>query len=120
LLSSPLDTQPPEVQEALQSLLSTAMHKAGKFALLNLAGGFAAKRTLLVTAIPRYQKTNHPKRPVIKLPTMELAKLTRSLFGQRQPRRTFAVAKGGESWYTMLSSQRELQSYGGGSLCCNN
>jgi hypothetical protein len=59
----------------------------GKFELLNVAGGFPAKRTLLVTAIPRCQKTSHPKKPAIKLPTMELAKLTRSLFGQGQPRR---------------------------------
>jgi hypothetical protein len=45
------------------------MHEAGKFEFLNLAGGFPAKRTLLVTAIPRCQKTSHPKRPAIKLPT---------------------------------------------------
>ena len=63
------------------------MHEAGKFELLNLAGRFPAKRTLLVTAISRYQKTSHPKKPAIKLPTMELAKLTTSLFSQRQPRR---------------------------------
>ena len=59
----------------------------GKFEFLNLAGGFPAKRTLLVTAISRCQETNHPKRPAIKLPTMELTKLTKSLFSQRQPRR---------------------------------
>jgi hypothetical protein len=68
------------------------MHEAGKprlgkFELLNLAGGFPAKRTLLATAIPRYRKTTHPKKPAIKPPTMELAKLTKSLFSQRQPRR---------------------------------
>jgi len=77
--------------EAFQCLLATAMHKGGnpcfgKFELLNLAGGFPAKRTLLVTAISRCQKTSHPKKPAIKLPTMELAKLTTSLFSQRQPR----------------------------------
>jgi len=60
------------------------MHEAGKFEFLNLAGGFPAKRTLLVTAIPRYQKTTHPRKPAIKLPTMELPKLTKSLFSQRQ------------------------------------
>jgi hypothetical protein len=36
------------------------MHEAGKSELLNLAGGFPAKRTLLVIAIPRCQKTSHP------------------------------------------------------------
>ena len=81
------DTQPPEVQEAFQFLLASAMHKAGKFELLNLAGGFPAKRTLLVTAVSRCRKTSHPKKPAIKLPTMELTKLTRSLLSQRQPRR---------------------------------
>ena len=70
--------------------------------LLNLAGGFPVERTLLVTAISRYQKTVHPNRPAIKLPTMELAKLTQSLFSQRQPRSvTFAVAKRGEICYTI-------------------
>jgi hypothetical protein len=59
-----LDTQPPKVQEAFQFLPATAMHEGGnprfgKFALLNLAGGFPAKRTLLVTAISRCQKTSH-------------------------------------------------------------
>jgi hypothetical protein len=58
------------------------MHEAGKFEFLNLVGGFPAKRTLLVTAISRCQKTSHAKRPAIKLPTMELAKLTQSLFSQ--------------------------------------
>jgi hypothetical protein len=58
--------------------------RLGKFELLNLAGGFRAKRALLVTAILRYQKTTHRKKPAIKLPTMELAKLTQSLFSQRQ------------------------------------
>ena len=85
--ASLLDAQSPEVQEAFQFLLATAMHEAGKFELLNLARGFPAKRTLLVTAISRYQKTSHPKKPAIKLPTMELLKLTKSLFSQRQPRR---------------------------------
>jgi hypothetical protein len=60
------------------------MHETGKFELLNVAGGFPAKRPLLVTAISRYQKTIHPKSPAIKLPTMELPKLTKSLFSQRQ------------------------------------
>ena len=32
-----LDTQPPEVQEAFQFLLATAMHEAGKFEFLNVA-----------------------------------------------------------------------------------
>jgi len=32
-----LDAQPPEVQEAFQFLLATAMHEAGKFELLNVA-----------------------------------------------------------------------------------
>ncbi len=31
-----LDAQPPEVQEAFQFLLATAMHEAGKFELLNV------------------------------------------------------------------------------------
>jgi hypothetical protein len=84
-----LDAQPPEVQEAFQFLLATAMHEGrnprlGKFELLNLAGGFPAKRTLFVTAISHPQKTSHPKKPAIKLPTMELAKLTTSLFSQGQ------------------------------------
>jgi hypothetical protein len=79
-----LDTQPPEVQEAFHFLPAIAMHEAGKFELLNVAGGFPAKRTLLVTAISRYQKTINPKNPAIKLPTMELPKLTKSLFSQRQ------------------------------------
>jgi len=35
--ASLLDTQPPEVQEAFQFLLATAMHEAGKFELLNVA-----------------------------------------------------------------------------------
>ena len=35
-LASLLDTQPPEVQEAFQFLLATAMHEAGKFELLNV------------------------------------------------------------------------------------
>jgi len=35
--ASLLDTQPPKVQEALQFLLATAMHEAGKFELLNVA-----------------------------------------------------------------------------------
>ena len=34
--------------------------RVGKLELLNLAGGFPAKRTLLITAIPRRQKTSHP------------------------------------------------------------
>jgi hypothetical protein len=34
-LTSLLDSQPPEVQEALQFLLATAMHEGGKFGLLN-------------------------------------------------------------------------------------
>jgi hypothetical protein len=49
-----------------------------------LRAGFPAKRTLLVTVISRYQKTIHPQNPAIKLPTMELPKLTKSLFSQRQ------------------------------------
>jgi len=32
-----LDAQPPEVQEAFQFLLATAIHQAGKFELLNVA-----------------------------------------------------------------------------------
>ena len=32
-----LDAQPPEVQEAFQFLLATAMHEAGKFELVNVA-----------------------------------------------------------------------------------
>jgi len=59
-LASLLNAQPPEAQKAFQFLLVTAMHEAGKFELLNPAGGFPAKRTLLVTAISRYQKTSHP------------------------------------------------------------
>jgi len=35
--ASPLDVQPPEVQEAFQFLLATAMHEAGKFGLLSVA-----------------------------------------------------------------------------------
>jgi len=35
--ASLLDTQPPEVQEAFQFLLATAMHEAGKFEVLNVA-----------------------------------------------------------------------------------
>jgi hypothetical protein len=35
--ASLLDAQPPEVQEAFQFLLATAMHEAGKFELLNIA-----------------------------------------------------------------------------------
>jgi len=31
------DAQPPEVQEAFQFLLATAMHEAGKFEVLNVA-----------------------------------------------------------------------------------
>ena len=82
--ASLLGTQPPKVQEAFQFLLATAMHEAGKFELLNLAGGFPAKHTLLVTAISRCQKTSQPKKSAIKLPTMELPKLTTSLFSQGQ------------------------------------
>jgi hypothetical protein len=83
------DPPPPEVQEAFQFLLAAAMHEGGnprlgKFEFLNLAGGFPAKRTLLVTAIPRCQKTSHPNGPAIKLPTMELTKLTKLWFSQRQ------------------------------------
>ncbi len=36
-LASLLDAQPPDVQEAFQFLLATAMHQAGKFELLNVA-----------------------------------------------------------------------------------
>jgi len=36
-LASDLDAQPPEVQEAFQFLLATAMHQAGKFELLSVA-----------------------------------------------------------------------------------
>jgi len=78
------DAQPANVQEALQFLLATAMHQAGKFELLNVARGFPAKPALLVTAMSHCQKTSHPKKPATKLPTMELAKLTQSLFSQRQ------------------------------------
>jgi hypothetical protein len=74
-------------------LPATAMHEAGKFELLNLAGGFPAKRTLLVTAISRYQKTSHPKKPAIKLPMMEPVKLTQSWFSQRQPRGDFCCCQ---------------------------
>jgi hypothetical protein len=35
--ASLLDAQPPEVQEAFQFLLATAMHEVGKFELLNVA-----------------------------------------------------------------------------------
>ena len=35
--ASLLDAQPPEVQEAFQFLLATAMHEAGKFEFLNVA-----------------------------------------------------------------------------------
>ena len=35
--TSLLDAQPPEVQEASQFLLATAMHEAGKFELVNVA-----------------------------------------------------------------------------------
>ena len=35
--ASLLDTQPPDVQEAFQFLLATAMHEAGKFELLSVA-----------------------------------------------------------------------------------
>ena len=34
--ASLLNAQPPEVQEAFQFLLATAMHEAGKFELLNV------------------------------------------------------------------------------------
>jgi hypothetical protein len=60
------------------------MHKAGRFELLNVAGGFPAKRTLLVTAISRCQKSSHLAKPAITLPTMELPKLTKSWFSQGQ------------------------------------
>ena len=35
--ASLLDAQPPDVQEAFQFLLATAMHEAGKFELSNVA-----------------------------------------------------------------------------------
>ena len=35
--ASLFDTQPPEVQDAFQFLLATAMHEAGKFEFLNVA-----------------------------------------------------------------------------------
>ncbi len=35
--TSRLHTQPPEVQEAFQFLLATAMHEAGKFELVGVA-----------------------------------------------------------------------------------
>jgi len=35
--ASLLDAQPPDVQEAFQFLLATAMHEAGKFELLSVA-----------------------------------------------------------------------------------
>ena len=35
--ASLLDAQPPEVQQAFQFLLATAMQEAGKFELLNVA-----------------------------------------------------------------------------------
>ena len=35
--ASLLDAQPPQVQDAFQFLLATAMHEAGKFELLNVA-----------------------------------------------------------------------------------
>jgi len=35
--ASLLDAQPPEVQEAFQFLLATAMHEAGKFELVSVA-----------------------------------------------------------------------------------
>ena len=35
--ASLLDAQPPEVQEAFQFLLATAMHEAGKFEVLGVA-----------------------------------------------------------------------------------
>jgi hypothetical protein len=35
--ASLLDAQPPEVQEASQFLLATAMHEAGKFELVSVA-----------------------------------------------------------------------------------
>jgi hypothetical protein len=36
-LASLLDAQPPELQEAFQFLLATAMHEAGKFELVGVA-----------------------------------------------------------------------------------
>jgi len=47
-----------------------------------LCFGYSLGRDLLATAISRCQKTIHSKTPAIKLPTMELAKLTTSLFSQ--------------------------------------
>ena len=35
--ASLLDAQPPEIQQAFQFLLATAMHEAGKFELMNVA-----------------------------------------------------------------------------------
>ena len=35
--ASLLDAQPPQVQEAFQFLLATAMHEAGKFELISVA-----------------------------------------------------------------------------------
>ena len=49
--------------------------------------GYGLGRALRVTPISRYQKTSHPRKPASKLPTIQLAKLTKSLFSQRQPRR---------------------------------
>jgi len=59
------------------------LKKITRIQMANVAstkGGFPAKRTLLATAISRCQKTSHPKKPAIKLPTMELLKLTKLLF----------------------------------------
>ena len=42
------------------------------------------ERTPLVTSVSCYQNTTRPKSPAIRLPTMELPKLTKSLFSQRQ------------------------------------
>jgi hypothetical protein len=79
-----LDAQPPEVQEAFQFLLATAMHEAGGFELLNLAGGFPAKHTLLVTAIPSYQKTSHPNLNHETHPSLRQAQYKRRAQGKRK------------------------------------
>ena len=67
----------------MSSRLSERPRKA-RSAFVAFVFGYSLGRALLVTAIPRCQKTSHPKKPAIKLPTMELAKLTTSLFSQRQ------------------------------------
>ena len=62
------------------------------------AGGFPAKRTLLVTAISRYQKTSHPNLNHEKHPSLRQAQYKRRAQGKRKATKGAKCFRGLRFW----------------------